>query len=278
MKNLFAFLWRFHAFVLFVCLQIFCGWLIMRNDSYQSALLINSANDIAGNYYSKQAEYFEYLKLKQVNEQLLYENAKLTAQLPQSRFGLQRDSVHTKFDSLSQQHYTYIPAKVINNSINTRFNYITLDKGWANGIMKDMGVFSQNHAIGVVKNVSSHFCTVLPILNLDSRTSVKLKKNDAFGSLEWDGISPSYAYIKGIGSHIDVKPNDTIVTTAFTNIFPEGLKIGTVVNSELDREGTFLNIKVRLSLDMSRLNHVYVVNNLLRKEIEVLQDSTKNDK
>lgn len=274
MQSLILFLWRNISIIIYLIVMSFSIWLIAKNDSYQSAAIINASNDIAGNFYKKQYEYFEYLKLKQINDQLRNENELLLKKLPQYRFLINNAALmKSSNDSISIEEYNFFSAKVINNSVSSRVNYLTLDKGKINGVKKDMGVFSNNHAIGVIKNVSEHFCTVLPLLNIDSRTSAKIKRNSAFGSLGWDGVNQKYVYLKDIATHIDVKKGDTVVTTGFSPSYPEGLLIGIVESFENEKSGNFINAKVKLSFDMTKLNYVFIVDNILRREREMLQDS-----
>jgi len=276
MQSLILFLWRNITFIIYLIVMIFSFWLIAKNDSYQSASIINASNNVAGNFYQKKYEYLEYLKLKEINEQLKNENELLLRKLPQYRSITGKTAlIKSSNDSNSIEEYQFFSAKVINNSVQSRVNYITLDKGKLSGVKKDMGVFCNNHAIGVVKNVSEHFSTVLPLLNIDSRTSAKIKRNNAFGSLSWDGVNEKYVYLKDIATHIDVKKGDTIITTGFSPSYPEGLKIGIVESFENEKSGNFIVVKVRLTFDMSKLNYVFVVDNILRRERELLQDSIK---
>lgn len=68
---------------------------------------------------------------------------------------------------------------------------------------------------------------------------------------------------------------DTIVTTGFTPIFPEGLMVGTVEEISDSRDGLSFLLKVRLSTDFGRLNQVKVVARKNMDEQKELQERIK---
>ena len=72
--------------------------------------------------------------------------------------------------------YQHISATIINNSVAKSNNYLTLDKGRLDGIKKGMGVVSNRGVIGIIKETSKHFSTVLSILHSQSKISVSIKK------------------------------------------------------------------------------------------------------
>jgi len=174
-------------------------------------------------------------------------------------------------DTLHQQHYFYTSAKVINQTVNKQHNFLTLNKGSNVGIRPEMGVISADGVIGIVVNVSKKFSTVISLLNLDFRVSAKLAKNNYFGSLHWDGKDYRKVKLDEIPYHIDVNRGDTVITSGYSSIFPEGIVIGTVSNSEV-KGGNFYEIEVDLSVDFKSLAFVDVISNLHREEQKVLEE------
>jgi rod shape-determining protein MreC len=219
----------------------------------------------------------EYVNLKVTNKLLAEENARLRSLLPGAFYqaGTIKISVN---DSLTRQHYSYFTAKVINNSIIRRNNYLTLDKGSLQGVQPEMGIISSNGVVGIVKNVSEHYCTVMSLLNKDTRVSAKFKNNNYFGSFLWEGVNPTIGTLKDVAKHVTFKTGDTIVTTSYSLVFPENILIGTVLNSELKPGDNFYTIHVKLSVDFSNLTYVYIVNNVFKNEQQKLEeDALSND-
>ena len=181
-------------------------------------------------------------------------------------------------DSLKHQQYSFIMAKVINNSITRRNNYLTLDKGSLLGVKPEMGVVTSQGVVGIVKNVSEHFCTVMSVLHKDTRIGARFKNNNYFGSLAWEGTDPKTAVLKDIAKHVIFKTGDTVVTTSYSAVFPENILIGTVQSSEIKPGENFYNIQIKLSTNFSNLTYVYVVNNIFKSEQREMESETvKND-
>ena len=144
-------------------------------------------------------------------------------------------------------------------------NYITLNRGRKNGLQKEMAVCTPEGIVGLIQDLSDHFAVVIPLINVDARISAKIKKNNYYGSLQWDGNDYSYSYLNDIPYHVEVNAGDTIVTSGLSKIFPEGIVVGYV--ESVDKvTANFLKIKVKLAVDFKRINHVYVILNNKKNE------------
>ncbi len=276
MRVLFLLLWRNNFTLLFLALEAYCFYLLVQNNKFQNASALNAAN--AGVAETMEAVNYlkEYIHLKADNATLAEDNARLRSSLKDASY--ENDTLLTAVnDTVRHQQYKYITAKVINNSVNRRNNYLTLNKGSEQGIKPEMGVICSDGIVGIVKQVSPHFCTVMSLLHKDSRISAKIKRNDFFGSLIWEGGSPFFASLKEIDKTVPVKTGDTIVTTAFSSIFPAGIMIGRVTNSRVAAGSNFHDIEVLLSTRFQKLSHVYIINNILKGEQQTLEENNKTD-
>ncbi len=276
MRNIFLFIWKNHVIFLFVLLEIFCFTLIIRHNRYQQASFVNASNAISGNMVQAYTNVTEYFALKKANEQLAKENARFHAREPQSYYKYDHEVFQIK-DSIYVQQYTYITAQVINNSVNKRNNYITLNRGSKQGIEPGMGVISPQGYVGVVTDVSQHFSVVQSFLHKLSSVSAKLYKSNYSGIMEWPGRSSTYGLLKDIPGHVELNKGDTVVTTSFSMVFPQGITLGTIEEPELNTSTNFYDIKVKLSTDFQKLDHVYIVNNLLKKEQLELEQLAKQE-
>ncbi|MGC9344556.1 MAG: rod shape-determining protein MreC, partial [Bacteroidales bacterium] len=176
------------------------------------------------------------------------------------------DSVYTDTTVKEERwEYFYIPADVLNNSVNKQFNYITIDKGKVQGVEPEMAVITHGAVVGVVASVSNNFSTVIPLLNRNFRLGSKISRNDYFGILEWGGMNPEFARLREIPLHVDVARGDSIVTSGFSAIFPPGLDVG-IIESFKVTDSNFYDIRVKLSVNFRNLTHVYVIGNIYREE------------
>lgn len=264
MRNLWLFISKYNAFFLLIIFFVISLIILVKNNDYQRASVWNSSNQIAGTAYEKMNELSSYLILGKINDSLALENAKLRNQLLSS---FHNDSLKqlTVTDSNFVQQYTYTVAKVINNSVHQRNNYLTINRGSKHGIRKGMGVISASGVVGIILNVSENFATIRSLLHSETRISANVSGN--IGSLVWgeDNFDPRYAMLKDIQSHLTIRKGARVSTSEFS-LFPEGTNIGYVSNVGTRNGDNALEIQVRLDTDFSKLQYVYVINNLLSAE------------
>ncbi len=282
MERLFLFFYQYRAFFTFLVLEVICAWLIIANNQYQGAQFFNSSNSaIAGlNNFSQGVR--EYFLLRNINTTLAQENAELRTKLEQyNQKRFQGSPVKTdsaKADSASIKQYDFVSAKVVANTVHRFTNYITINKGSEDGIKPGMAVISSLGAVGKVKAVSSHYSVVTSILHIDVQVSVLLQRTGYFGTVQWDGKNPDLVKLKYVPTHVDPVKGDTVVTSGYNAIYPEGIMVG-VIEEVQKNETLFYDLTVRLSQDFRKLSYVEVVRNHLKNELDSLQapfvESTK---
>jgi rod shape-determining protein MreC len=249
--------------------------LVVQNNSYQKSSFLNSTNFIASNVLFSYSKISGYFGLQRTNLILAEENARLRSQSVLS-FAKYQNNHLVHRDTIYKQQYSFLTASVINNSINKRNNYLTLNKGSDQGIKTEMGVISSNGIIGVVKEVSPNFCAVLSVLHQEFRVSSKLKNQGHFGSLIWNGIDYTVGNLNDIPNHVEVLEGDTVVTSGYSSIFPDGIIIGFVKSIEKQPGDPYYTIQVQFSEDIKKVAQVYVVNNLFKEEKQNIENSADN--
>ncbi len=270
MKNLFTFLWKYQFFFLFVLLEVFSVLFLVKNSYYQSSVIINSTNGITGNILNVYTNITEYLALKKANKILAEENAAFFNRLPGSFIKTDTASFFLH-DTLYRQQYKYVAAKVISNSTNRRNNFLKLNKGSVQGINKEMAVITSGGIVGQVIEVSDHFSSVMSVLNMHSRISVKMKTSRQIGTLIWNGENYRIGTMTDIPSHTQLIKGDTVITSGFSHIFPEGVNIGTVEDFRISPGDNFYTADIKYAIDYNKVYHVYVVQNLQLDEILELE-------
>ena len=264
MKEIIKLILKYHFTIIFILLEIVSFSLIIRHNEYQRAIFSESASTLFGNISSTITSIKDYFRLKEMNESLANENILLKNRLEE--YELLRDTIiHGTVVQDSIPVYEYIGAKQVNATYNRTKNYITLNRGRKNGLQKEMAVCTPEGIVGLIQDLSDHFAVVIPLINVDARISAKIKKNNYYGSLQWDGNDYAYSYLNDIPYHVEVNAGDTIVTSGLSKIFPEGIVVGYV--ESVDKEtANFLKIKVKLAVDFKRINHVYVILNNKKNE------------
>jgi rod shape-determining protein MreC len=270
MKNLFLFIWRNTYVIFFVVLEAVCLSLVIRHNNFQNTAAFNSSNRAAAAVLESVSTVREYINLKTTNRHLAEENARLRAALPGSRYAAGA-ALRAAYDTSGVVRYTYIPCRVINNSVNRRNNYLTLDKGSLHGIREEMGVIGPHGVVGIVKNVSPHFCSVMSLLHKNAVVSARFAKSGYFGPLGWDGADPDFATLRDIARHVRIARGDTVVTTSFSAVFPRDIPVGTVESFGARAGENFYTVRVRLATRFRNLDYVYVVNHVMQEEQRALE-------
>jgi rod shape-determining protein MreC len=276
MRNLLIFINKYNAFFLFIIFEISSLVIYIKYNSFQKASFINSTSKVTGTLYAQVSELYSYLSLREVNDSLAKENARLRGQLKTSFY---IDSVNKKkvTDTIYKQQYTYIEAKVINNSTNRSNNYITINRGSLQGIGKGMGVICSSGIVGKVVFVGPHMSIVQSLLHKDSRFSAMLSKNHEIGYIEWtDDLDPHKGYLKDVSNNAQPHVGEEVVTSEFS-LFPAGIPIGKVSNLRTKTGGFALNMEVKLAVDYGKLEYVDVVVNKFAEEQAGLEAQQKKN-
>jgi rod shape-determining protein MreC len=270
MRSLWQLIYRYHVFLLFIGLEVAAIALLVRNNNYHRAVFLHSANEVTGTLYARRTEVAEYLRLQSINEALARENAVLKSEAVTS-FHKLTDNLSILEDTLYVRRYAYMPARVINNSVNRVNNYITIDRGLENGIDKEMGVSAEGKVVGIIKDVSDHFASVMPLINTNFTLGVKLKSSNAFGRVEWTGEDPTIARVVELPRYANPLRGDTVVTSGFSSYFPEGLLVGTIESSRIPEGENFYEIEIRLATPFHELSYVDVIHHMLQEEQRALE-------
>lgn len=273
MKSLLRFLIRYHSTILFLLLEILAFIFIARFNSFHNAKIFNLKNRLVGGITDSYENLSKYLSLVEENKNLAKENVKLYNLLPSEYFNPTYDYIPEK-DSYSK--YEFIGARVINNSTNKQYNFITINKGRKDGIEPGMGVICYEGIVGEVKETSENFSIIISVLNRDINPLAMIKRNELRGYIEWPGRHYKKVILKHIPIQDKVIIGDTITTSGFSGIFPEGIMVGVVENFEPD-QGIFYNVEVELSTNFKSLSNVLVVKNNMKKEQKHLEDSVEHD-
>jgi rod shape-determining protein MreC len=273
MLRILQFLYGLRSFLLFALLEVLAIWLIVSNNSPQGAAFFNSSSAVIGSVLKTQSDVVDFFSLAEENEVLLAENARLTEELKAIR--LTPDSVKIELDSALNATFKFKGARVVSNSLRFSQNHLTINKGQKDGVKPGMGVFNQEGVVGRVKSVSTNFAVVISLLNTGSLISSKIKSNGEFGTINWDGKNSRQAKMLYVPRHVKAQAGDTVVTSGFNAVFPEGILIGTISSIDQTGDPNYLDILIDLSTDFSTVKYVYLVENTEISERDSLNQQSK---
>lgn len=285
MHNLTEFLAKHNHWFVFLVLEVVSMVLLFRYNSYQGSVWFSSANAVTGKVYEWDSAVESYFSLSGVNSQLTQRNAFLEQQVRMlddsiARLTRSQEAAVTRLSSMVPfQGCRLIPAKVVANMVNRYDNLITIDKGSADGVKRDMGVVCGMGVVGIVYLVSEHYSIVIPALNSHSIISCTIQRRGYFGYLRWRGGSSQLAYLEDVPRHAHFKLGDNVVTSGYSSVFPPGVMVGKVLHVFNSADGLSYRVQVKLSTDFARLRDVCLVDDsALQERIDLMraaQDSIK---
>lgn len=280
MRNVFLFIRRHFNFLFFLLLQIVSLSFLFRYNNYHEAAFLNVSTEVTGRFYEKYNTVEYYFHLKKTNESLVLENLRLRQQLkenfeaPDSNQRLFYDTIRTD-SGRSIRKWQIMEAKVVNNTLSLRTNYLTIHRGFREGVRPNMGVTGPQGIVGSVINVSENFAIVMSVLHPNFGVVAMLKKGGENGTVYWDGNSPSFVSMRNIPRSANVVVGDTVVTSQISSLFPAGLMVGTVAEIVPDNTSNFYNLKLRTATNFFNIEYAYVLDNLQYDEQKRLEDSIR---
>lgn len=285
MRNLLEFLAKYNHWFVFLILEVVSMVLLFQYNSYQGSAWFSSANAVTGKLYEWDANVETFFSLTKVNQELTLRNAYLEQEvqkLSDSLVSATKDSsIYHRDQFALLRNYRLIPAKVVANSIDKPGNLMTIDKGSADGIHKDMGVISGTGVVGIVYLVAEHYAIVIPVLNTKSNISCMIQNRGYFGYLRWKGGVSDLAYLEEVPRHAHFKLGDYVVTSGYSAVFPPGVRVGRILHVFNSADGLSYRVQLRLSTDFARLRDVCVIDDTAMKErLEIMraaQDSIESN-
>ena len=278
MRNLLNFLFRYNHCIVFVLLQGVSFLLLFSFNNYQHSRFFTSANAFVGKIYEATRAVTGYFDLQRQNEVLMERNIWLEQQLllADKRLKEMEEASTTSWpaETTTTMFQSY-KACVIKNSLNRADNYITLNQGSLAGIKPDMGVIGPNGVVGIVYKTSPHYSLVISLLSSKSNLSCKIAGNDYFGFLQWENGDSRYAYLKDLPRHAEFAIGDTIVTSGFSTVFPEGIMVGVIEEANDTNDGLSYLLKIKLATDFGQLRNVHILAREGIEEQKLLEESTE---
>lgn len=272
MRNIIIFIRIYFTFIFFLFLMGLSLYLLFAYNKYHNAVYSEVANEMTGSISTQYNKVSYYFYLKRTNDSLVKANEKLYNQLredysiPDTVNNIAIDTIRN--DSLeTYRKYLYMQAKVVRNSVSQPNNYIVIHRGKNQGVDKDMGVIGQNSGvIGTVVEVSNNFSVIMSLLHSQSNISGRLKRGGETGTLIWDGQDRNILLLKDISKSAKINQGDTVITSGFSEKFPQGLILGYVKDIINDKSSSTYTVRVQSAVNFETLQFAYIIQNLQKNE------------
>ena len=286
MDKLLEFLQKYRHWFVFLILETIALVTYLSGSLYSRSLGWYATSAVFGRVNELMTEGWSYVGLRPRNEELLRENARLRTAYTLLARQMQDAEAHGLLprlhatDSLPIDPSAVIIARVVNRVTHTNEVYYTINKGRRDGIETDMGVMSASGVVGAVMAVSDHYALVIPVLNPKIRLACTLLGQEVSGTLTASSSpNANEAILSNVPPHAHPQIGDTITTSGYSYLFPEGMMVGTIADSVPARvkgsAGTFANYPVHLATDFQGLRYVYVIREKPTHEVRALEDSIR---
>lgn len=275
MHNLLDFIRKYSYFFLFVLLEVVSFALLFKFNNYQGSVWLSAANGTVACVNGLYEEGVSYVRLREVNRQLTDQNTALQLQNEQLRDALHdvtRDTTLTERLMLGHlKGYTLIPAKVVTNTLDPVNHYLVIDRGEAEGVRPEMGVVGGGGVVGIVYLTGAHHSLIIPVTNRKSSISCRVRGQNYFGYLQWDGRNLLSAYVDDVPRYARVSKGQAVETSGYSAVFPPGLFVGRIREIRNSADGQSYRLDVTLGTNFANIRDVSVVATPYKAEIDTLQ-------
>jgi rod shape-determining protein MreC len=252
--------------------------LLSKASKTHEAFFSSTANELTGSINTRYNDLRSYFGLKEINRELVAENARLRNQL-RADFAGPDTTRKLVIDTLLKdtirhiRKFIYLPAHVVGNTYTLQANFLILERGSQQGVKKGMAVVGPQGIVGVVVRTSDNYSTVMSLLHRNSKVSAMLKKDNNAGSIEWDGSDPSYLTLRNVTKSAKVAKGDTVVTSTYSANFPPQLMIGTVAGIAAESASNFYTLKIKTATNFFSVQYVYLIENTRYSEQTLLENN-----
>jgi rod shape-determining protein MreC len=151
---------------------------------------------------------------------------------------------------------TYVAARVIARDPSPWFKTLMIDKGERHGLKKNAPILVPEGIVGQITKVSPNFSRVLLITDRNSAVDALVQTTRARGVVKGNGEN-SCSFVYALRKEA-IQAGEVIVSSGLDQVFPKGLKIGTVLDVKKDHSRLFQDIIVQTSVDFDKLEEVLV--------------------
>lgn len=253
----------------FIILEVAAVLMLSHNNQIQRLWVARISHGFMARTWGATQSVSNYFSLKRQNDELALENDRLQKLVRGYEMAARQADPASK-PVLADDGFNYIPATIIKSSVNTQHNYLIIDKGSEDGVVRNSGVITPKGVIGIVDAVSSHYSYAISFLNTELFISARLGNSGAVGPLAWDGTSSDRAILKEIPLQFKFAPGDTVYTSGYSTIFPPDIPIGVAGDSKIIN-GATNEIEVDLFQNHKALKYVTIVSNARAAEIEAIE-------
>jgi len=244
--------------LLFLLLSFFSFNILLNNDSPNSLLVRAKFLDSFSFISSPTMWIKTVIQLEDETQLLREKNLQLSLQSDEMIRSYEENiNLKKLLEYKRDSNFDLIASKILNMGSSSNLSSITINVGSEDGISENLPVITPDGLIGKTVLMGKKTTLVQLISDVNYRVSVRIFPSGSVGILRF--LKDDICEIREVQKNANIKLDDTVLTSGFSNIYPPNIKIGKVIEIQ-DEIGSFQKIvKVRISSNIGSLLNVFVI-------------------
>ena len=199
--------------------------------------------------------------LKRENRKLKQEVSKLKGEVFALR-GLKNENARLQglVGFKNQGGYETIAAHVIGMPTSNWWSSVVIDKGFVDGVRRNMPVIAGGGLVGQVAEVSRDASKIMLLNDAQSGVSVQVQQTGEVGIIKGQLRGENLA-LRFISRDSSIAKGDVIVTSGLGGLFPKGIYVGKVASVKQSALSLYKIVEVAPATDFSQLEEVLIIKN-----------------
>ncbi len=195
--------------------------------------------------------------LRRENQQLQ------AAQLQTAALTRENDQLRTLFGWQKQAPWKLTLARVVTRDPANWWRTVQIDRGTRDGIAVNMPVLTADGLVGRISSVNFTRAQVVLIGDPNCRVSARVDSSTHdIGILTASGpLDPSLVDLSYLTGGANLKSGQIVTTSGLGGVFPPGIPIGKIVDSQIVEYGLATEARVKLNANPGALEQVWVLTN-----------------
>jgi rod shape-determining protein MreC len=257
LKKFGLFLFQTKEYLILTITVIISLILIFSNDNSQIRFLRGIAIGSFGTLQSGFSAIPNIFEIQKENKFLRENNITLSNEIANLKEAKLENIRLTKLLNLKQKNILgIISGKIVNKSLIQTRNTITINIGEADNVKINMPVITDDGLVGKIVSTSKNYSIAQILLNRDLKITVKCQRSRVDGILNFDGFQT--LAIMNVPKSADVNPGDIFITSEYSNHFPAGIPIGTVIETG-NLDNLFKKIIIKPAVNFESLEEVFIL-------------------
>ncbi len=172
-------------------------------------------------------------------------------------------------------------AQIVSWDSSNEFKVLRINKGEIHGLKLMSPVITTTGLVGYIYRLGANYSDILTILDQNNRVDSLVVRTRTHGIVEGD--SGFTCHMKYVNRTEKLELEDIVITAGLGEIYPKGIKVGTISHIDKENFGITQKVEVRPSVDFHKLEEVVVLvddgreKKLLSEELPATEQTNEDE-